>query len=200
MTERIRGLGFGKFVAGFIGIMAMAALVTGAVAASNGPHGAVALTDPTGSAAATQPSDATATAIATAKLHETEEPSAVESAEPTKAPKSEPTSVVAPGASCNPSLDNAEDAAERAAGKTGDDEDQGPNASSSSAPKPTEAPEPSEPASCLKVDPDSHGDQMSGKTDSTAGTGKDGPGQSWGGDKGGHGPSGGLPAKGPFGH
>lgn len=39
MIERIRGFGFGKLAVAFIGVVAMVALITGAVAASSIPAG-----------------------------------------------------------------------------------------------------------------------------------------------------------------
>jgi hypothetical protein len=183
MTEQTHGLGFGRFVAGFIGIVAMAALVTGAVAASNGPSHAV-VPDPTDTALATDM--AGATNAATATIVATESPSSAASARSLMAPASSPTEEVKPGASCNPSLDNKEDASERQAAEQNDNNNnQAPNASESPTLAPT--PEPSEPPTCLKVDPDSHGDKMSGKTAEPSAriVNGDGPGHSRGGDEGG---------------
>lgn len=183
MTERTHGLGFGKFVAGFIGIVAMAALVTGAVAASNAPSHAGVPADPTDTASATDTAGATTTATAT--IVATESPSSGATSTPL-APTSGPTEEVKPGASCNPSLDNKEDVSERqAANQDESNDDQAPVASATPTMSPT--PEPSEPPTCLKVDPDSHGDQMSGRTaePSASIVDGDGPGHSGGGDEGG---------------
>jgi hypothetical protein len=191
MTERTHSMVLGRFAAGFIGVVAMAALVTGAVAAANTPSQAVVVADatatptPTPTPTATATATATETAEPTATLHATENPSFEASEHPSGGPESTSTATAKPGASCNPSLDNKEDAAERQANGAGGDQsrtggDQTPNPAAAPTASPT--PEPSEPPSCLKVNPDSHGDQKSGKTDAppVGGSGGDGPGHSGG--------------------
>ncbi len=178
MTQRIRGLGFGKYIVGFIGVVAMATLITGAVAASTAPSTpshdqTTPNADPTGTAGAT--------ALATIKA--TEAPESAATLVPSNGPA--PTAIPKPGASCNPSLDNQEDVSENKAGdQSQTSDDQSPNAFASPTVSPT--PEPSEPPTCLKADPDSHGDQMSGKTaEPSAGiVVDDGPGHSQGGSNG----------------
>jgi len=173
MTERSHGLVLGKFTAGFIGLVAMAALVTGAVVAANAPSPSVAVADAT--AAPTGTATGPATIVAGDKLEATEDPSFEASEHPSRAPKS--TASTKPAASCDPSLDAKEDLAEDGAnGQTGDYDDKSPNPSAS--PKGARTPEPSEPPSCHKADPDSKGDQKSGKTAEPSGRpgGDEGPG------------------------
>jgi hypothetical protein len=178
MTERSHGLVLGKFSAGFIGLVAMAVLITGAVAAANAPSQRVLVADAT-----SKPTAAGISAAASA-LEASENPSAEASEHASGSPEST-AKAVKPGASCNPSLDNKEDAAElKAEDQNGDRDDLAPNGSA--APVVVKTTEPSEPPSCLKADPDSHGDKMSGKAAGTSsGTRSgDGPGHSGGGDKG----------------
>ena len=160
MTERRHGLVLGKFTAGFVGLVAMAALVTGAVVAANAPSPSVAVADAT--AAPTGTTTNTATVIAANKLEASQDPSFEASEHASSAPES--TASRKPAASCDPSLDAKEDQAEfKAKGQTGDyDDDKSPNPNAS--PAAARTPETSEPPSCHKADPDTKGDQKSGKT------------------------------------
>jgi hypothetical protein len=161
MTERIHGLGIGKFVAGFLGIVAMAALITGAVAAASLPSGTahhdrtVVAGDPTGSAGATSTLEATKPP----KSEPTEEPTTVPSGAPTKAP-----AAPVAGATCDPNLDKVEDQAEAQAEGQGEDKSE---ALDGKSPVPAVAPvaEASEPPSCkpADLDNDDTGDQANGK-------------------------------------
>jgi hypothetical protein len=182
MTERSHGLVLGKFSAGFIGLVAMAVLVTGAVAAANAPSASVLVADATSTPAATGTS--TTTRIADAS----EDPSAEASEHASGGPESS-AKAPKPAASCDPSLDMKEDAAElKSEGQNGDnngdEDDLAPNATA--APTVLKTPEPSEPPSCKKVDPDSHGDAKSGNkvTPLTHSGSKGGPAHGGGGDEG----------------
>ncbi len=111
MTEHAHGIRFGKFSIGFLGVIALAALLTGAVAAANSPTRVTA--DPTTVAVASGSASPSATETGKNQAGEaTEEPKAttLPTTAPTSAP-SAPTSPVA-GATCNPALDQAEDQAE----------------------------------------------------------------------------------------
>jgi len=83
MTERIRGLGFGRMAVAMIGVVAMVALATGAVAASGGSAKLANSNQPLVLTDATDSASATGSAIA--------------------------------AASCDPTLDQIEDAAEKSA-------------------------------------------------------------------------------------
>jgi hypothetical protein len=175
MTERTHGFVLGKFTAGFIGLVAMAALVTGAVAAANAHSPSVTVADATATPKVTTAEEASESP----KVEITENPSSEASEHPSDRPESGSSASPKPGASCNPSLDNKEDVAEgKAREQPGAGDDRSPNPSAS--PEAVRTPEPSEPPSCLKADPDSHGDQKSGKTDAppVGGNGDDGPGHS----------------------
>jgi hypothetical protein len=173
MTERTHGLVLGKFTAGFIGLVAMAALVTGAVAAANVQSPSVAVAD----APATPTATATQGAPGGPKVEITENPSFEASEHPSGGPESIARPKLA--ASCDPSLDAKEDLAELAAkGQKGDNDadDNAPDATAT--PTVSRTPEPSEPPSCYKVDPDGHGALKSGKTAEPSGHpgGNEGPG------------------------
>ena len=169
MTERSHGLVLGKFTAGFIGLVAMAALVTGAVAAANTQSPSVTVADATATPTATAPEGA----AASPKVEITENPSLEASEHPSLGPES--TASGKSAASCDPSLDAKEDLAELAAkGQNGDNDADDKSPNSSATPTVSRTPEPSEPPSCHKADPDSHGDQKSAKTAEPSGRPSDG--------------------------
>ena len=150
MTEHIRRLGLGKLVVSLIGVVAMVAIVTGAVAASSGTTG------PSHKDATFAPGDPTGSALASATVkvtpsHETE--GSEESEEPTAArtakPTSSATSSATAGQTCDPNADKVEDQAELQAEIA---EHKAPNSEAS------EAPEATEPPVCKPADPDNDGD------------------------------------------
>ena len=176
MTDRIRGLGFGRIAVAMIGVVAMVALATGAVAASGSPFRTapanhfLVLSDASESAGASATTGASAAASCDPTLDQIEDAAeksakaalasgatlapegsepphckpvdndeAGESAKPTKAP----------AASCDPTLDQKEDAAEK-------------SAKAALAPGATMAPEASEPANCKPADNDNDVDKDPG--------------------------------------
>lgn len=177
MTERTHGLVLGRFTAGFIGLVAMAALVTGAVAAANAQSPSVTVADATATPTATATATATEGVPGVPKVEITENPSFEASEHPSGGPESARSAK--PAASCDPSLDAKEDLAELAAkAKNGDNDADDNSPDASATPTVVRTPEPSEPPSCHKADPDSQGDQKSGKTAALSGRpgGNEGPG------------------------
>jgi cytoskeletal protein RodZ len=162
MTNRTNGLALGRFTAGFIGLVAMAALVTGAVAAANAP---AALTVADATASATASAGESTGASSSATLEATENPSIEASEHPSKAPESSAVASAEASAkvSCDPTLDLKEDAAEKLAKQQGggQDLDGSPAPSIGAAASPTT--EPSEPPTCKKVDLDGDGPNAGGK-------------------------------------
>jgi hypothetical protein len=139
----------------FLGVVALAALVTGAVAAANNSAGAshqnqTVIADPTGSVSAS----------ASASIKATDEPEKSEAPEPTKAPAATGNPVAGP--SCNPTADKVEDHAED---QTMDklDVDEGSAEGATPGPVASLAPEASEPPSCKPVDMDPDKDSGLGK-------------------------------------
>ena len=168
MTERSHGLVLGKFTAGFIGLVAMAALVTGAVAAANAPAPKVVVADATASPRGAAPDKATAKTAAGLEI--TENPSAEASEHASGGPVSTARPSVKPAASCDPSLDAKEDLAEasakaaaRAQDRTGDNDADDPAPGTSAAPTVLKVHEAAEPPSCHKTDTDGDGDGSGGK-------------------------------------
>jgi hypothetical protein len=184
MTERTHGLALGRFTAGFIGLVAMAALVTGAVAGANAPS-ALVVADASASVSAPASADESAEASSSVALKATEDPSIEASEHPSKAPESSAVESAEASAktSCDPTLDLKEDAAEKLAKAqgTGQDLDGSPAPLIAAAASPTT--EPSEPPSCKKGDGDGHA--KVGKL-ATFAPKSENPGQKNSGDKGGH--------------
>jgi hypothetical protein len=162
MTDRIRGIGFGRLAVAMIGVVAMVALATGAVAASGSPFKTapanqnVVLADATDSAAAVATGSATAAASCDPTLDAAEDaaekaakaslaPGASLAPEASEPPQCKPVDndeasesakpTKAPAASCDPTLDQKEDAAEKAA-------------KASAVPGASKAPEVAEPPQC----------------------------------------------------
>ena len=160
MTEKIRGAGFGKYVVSLIGVLAMAAVVTGAAVASNSPSGRAPLNADLASASASDTAAATPTVVVS------------ESAEPTTPDlDNDRTPMPSAGATCDPNADKLEDAAEASA-KAAD-------------PLFTEGPGMTEPPTCKTSDKDNDAttDKDGDRGQSGSGNG-DEPGKT-GGDKSG---------------
>ena len=168
MTERSHGFVLGRFAAGFIGLVAMAALVTGAVAAANAPGPKVVVADAT--AAATGAATGAADATAAAKLDITENPSAEASEHAAGGSESSAKPSAKPAASCDPTLDIKEDLLEASAKASARAQNpNGDNDADDMAPGATPAPtvlkvrEASEPLSCPVVHIDGDGGGSGGK-------------------------------------
>jgi hypothetical protein len=148
MTDRTRGTGIGKLVVGFIGMLAMATIVTGAVAASSAPS-RLAQGKP---AVATDPASTnapTAHLSSAPRVKDTDKPSHA----PTSAPTSAPTTQPIAGATCDPALDKAEDQAERLARASAEaaeglSESAEHQPGGSLVPEPSKAPGTPEPSKC----------------------------------------------------